>query len=235
MSGAGPQLASHAESAEVPSPCSPQAHLLHALHQPLTALQCSLELALLVPRTAAQYVHTLREALEFTARMRALVEALRELATLSSPGSLETDSFRMDKLLLSIADELQPVAETKGVHFRIVATAPLPVRAPRAHLAAVLFRLFESALSLCDNNIELQVQATTQDSKACLTFSWTQRGLPAHSPFSQPELGLLISRVAWEQAGGQWSLLRTGPRQTCALRVPLASSCATNPSQQEES
>jgi len=61
--------------------------LLHALNQPLTGLQCSLELALVSPRPAEQYVRTLREGLELTGRMRVLVQAVRELADLDQEES----------------------------------------------------------------------------------------------------------------------------------------------------
>jgi len=59
---------------------SPLAQLLHALNQPLTGLQCSMEVALGRPRTNEEYVQGLRQGLELTGRMRALVQAIREVA-----------------------------------------------------------------------------------------------------------------------------------------------------------
>src|SRR5271155_2287298 len=55
---------------------SPLGQLLHALNQPLTGLQCSMEVALAAPRTPEQYARGLREGLELTERMRTLVEAI---------------------------------------------------------------------------------------------------------------------------------------------------------------
>src|ERR1700676_3753274 len=79
MSGAAPQLASPRATEILPRGRSPLAHLLHALNQPLTGLQCSMELALSGPRRPEECVRTLREGLELTERMRILVEAIREL------------------------------------------------------------------------------------------------------------------------------------------------------------
>jgi hypothetical protein len=77
MSSAGVQLA---RSEAALNGRTPLAHLLHALNQPLTGLQCSLELALVELRSPEEYARTVREALHLTGRMRVLVEALREIA-----------------------------------------------------------------------------------------------------------------------------------------------------------
>ena len=92
MSDAGTQVAPlHASQ---PQGRSPLAHLLHALNQPLTGLQCSLELALASPRRREEYVRTLREGLQLIERMRILVEGVRELTAQSCAAS--TDQFDFD-------------------------------------------------------------------------------------------------------------------------------------------
>ncbi len=69
----------NAASSAKPGVRSPLAELLHALNQPLTGLQCSMEVALAGPRTNEEYVQGLREGLVLTGRMRVLVEAIREV------------------------------------------------------------------------------------------------------------------------------------------------------------
>ncbi len=49
MSGSGPQLAPVPGNDLLSKNRSPLAHLLHALNQPLTGLECSLELAVAGP------------------------------------------------------------------------------------------------------------------------------------------------------------------------------------------
>jgi len=219
MSGVGAQLAREAR----PQRCdrrNSMAYLLHALNQPLTGLQCSLELAATAPRSEERYACIMREALELTGRMRVLVEALGELADSSPLPAQEGTSFQLDELLRATADELGPVAENNRVRLRIAGGVPLPVRSDRTRAASVLFRILSSALSLCDQETELRVVAGAGQSGATLSFSWTQGTSPKDSPFSRPELGLLIAQAAWREAGGECEF-ETGRMQTCTIRLPL--------------
>src|SRR5208282_797823 len=120
---AGSQLASYAANAAPAKHRGALAHLLHALNQPLTGLQCSLELAVAGPRPSEQYVRTLREGLELTARMRILVEAVRELADLQTSRqeseTPEVEPLLLDALLRDAVTDLLPVAESKRVQIRL--------------------------------------------------------------------------------------------------------------------
>ena len=89
---------------------SPRAHLLHALNQPLTGLQCSLELALAKPQSLENYTRVLRVGLDLTGRMRVLVEAIRELEDAASAGPGEVEPFLLDVLLRDTVSDLSPVA-----------------------------------------------------------------------------------------------------------------------------
>jgi hypothetical protein len=221
MSGAKAQLAPERDPGTLPEGRTLVGYLLHALNQPLTGLQCSLELAVASPRSGEQYVRTLREGLDLVSRVRVLVEAIREVSDSRPTRPGENMAFQLEQPLLDVAMELQPVAEAKGVRIRIAAAA-LPVYADRCHLAALFFRLLESAISLSREKSDLQIVAAVERKDACLTFSWTQGTPPGHSPLSRPEIGLLVARAGWEQAGGTWIEIRTGATQSCTLRTPLA-------------
>src|SRR5947209_4877827 len=103
---------------------SPLEQLLHGLNQPLTGLQCSMEVALASPRTADYYAQRLREGLELTERMRGLVNAIREVVDGERErardndrvDATDTEMFELQTLLREVMDELQPVAEVKRVH-----------------------------------------------------------------------------------------------------------------------
>jgi C4-dicarboxylate-specific signal transduction histidine kinase len=223
MSASGPQLALQSAHGAIPKARSPLAHLLHALNQPLTGLQCSLELAVAGPRPAEHCVRTLREGLELTLRMRILVEAIRELADAQPSDSQEVEPFLLDTLLRSTADDLLPVAETNHVRLVLMSPAGLPVRGDRRCLAPLLFRLLESALSLAGEGTELRIAATREPEHACLVVCWNSGPPPEYSPFSRQELGLLIAQSGWERAGAEWSRTQAGTTQTCTVRLPLAS------------
>lgn len=205
----------------------PLAHLLHALNQPLTGLQCLLELALASPRPAEQYVRTLRDGLELTERMRILVQAVRELADLEPAASGPADegeAIQLDSLLRETLSDLLPVAESRSVCLKVKIEQSLPVRSNRRAIAKLLFRFLESALTLAQDRGEFQLVASIERDEACFAASWIPGPLPEHSPFSRPELGLLIAQAGWEQVGAKWTCKREGTKQSCAVQLPLASS-----------
>lgn len=222
MSSAGSQLALEPANGTLPKGRSPLAHLLHALNQPLTGLQCSLELAVAGPRPTEHYVRTLREALELTQRMRILVEAIRELGDTHPPDPQAVEPFLLDTLLRSTVEDLLPVAETNSVRLVVVNQAELPVRADRRCLAPLLFRFLESALSLAREGTDLRIAAAPEKRCACLEVSWNPGPSPEHSPFSRQELGLLIAQAGWERAGAEWTQIPAGTTLTCSVRLPLA-------------
>ena len=222
---------------------SPLAHLLHALNQPLTGLQCSLELAVAGPRPSEQYVRTLREALELTGRMRILVEAIREVADTQPSDREEFDLVRLDELLRTTVTDLLPVAQARGVRLALENQAPLPLRADRRSLTTLLVRLLDSVLSLARAGSDLRIVAAADRDEVSLVVSWNPGPPPEHSPFSRPEVGLLLARVGWERAGAEWVHTRTTPpagtaerttaasateatTEACTIRLPLAPALA---------
>jgi His Kinase A (phospho-acceptor) domain len=202
---------------------SPLAHLLHALNQPLTGLQCSLELAMASPRTSEQYTHTLRDGLELTARMRVLVEAIRELAEGESPESEVIEILSLDTLLRETVEDLLPVAETKRVQISLSGSVSLPVRAGRQMLPTLIFRFLESALSLTEAGGALCIGTEHQREEGRIVVSWTQvKRLPQYSPFSRPELGLLIASAGWKRMGADYVSDRSENVDKVTVRFPLA-------------
>ena len=216
MSSAATRLA---PSAEAPKQTA-LAHLLHALNQPLTGLQCSLELASSVPRSSEQQVRTMREALALTARMRVLVEALRELVH-SSEATEKNSDLDLDAVLADCVGQLRPMAESRGVGFRVTSGDALSIEAGRNRIATVLLRTIGAACSLCRESTDLEIKAGAKDDSAAVTISWTPGPAPEFSPFSRPELGLVIAQAAWESSGGDWVELREESRHTCTLAMAL--------------
>jgi len=150
---------------------SPLAQLLHALNQPLTGLQCSMEVALASPRTVEQYVQGLREGLQLTERMRALVEAMREVTDFEPEKETE-ETTELISLLRETVRDLEPVAQTKDVRLSLdsasgsssssLLSSSLSVRVGRARLAVLLFRLLDAALSLAERGTALRIDAGSE-------------------------------------------------------------------------
>jgi hypothetical protein len=214
---------------DVPQRRGTLAHLLHALNQPLTGLQCSLELAAASLRRAEDYDLTLRGALELTARMRILVEAIRELTEMQPPDAEASEEFDFDALLRDTVNDLLPVAESKNVDLQLVSEAPLRLCADRRYLSGLIFRWCEAALSLAESSLQITVTTeavtsepvTSKPTHARLIMTWNRGPSPEHSPFSRSELGLVISQAGWERAGAEVSGACAETQQSCTVRLPF--------------
>jgi signal transduction histidine kinase len=196
--------------------------LLHALNQPLTGLQCSMEVALASPRTAEQHVQRLREGLELTERMRALVEAIREVAQSGAERDRDEDgeAIELNALVREVVADLKPVAEVKGVGLRIEGGegSSLWVKAGRGSLPTLVFRMLESALSLADGGSPLRIELSGVADEGWIRMGW-HATLQAND-FSRAELGLLVAEAGWERRGAKWKRERAGNRETVMVQLP---------------
>jgi hypothetical protein len=212
-----------------PAGRSPLAHLLHALNQPLTGLQCSLELALIGPRGVEQHVHSVRDGLELTGRMRVLVEAIRELVDLHEAEAEKMEVIELGALLRGTVGELLPVAEAKNVRI-VLEKGPcfLLIQAERQRLSVAGFRFLESAVSRAAGGSILQISAGSEGKEAHVSVRWEpgKSLIQTHASFSPSELGLLIAQAGWERAGAQWHAERTHEAETVSIWLPLVGASA---------
>ena len=102
------------------------ADVSHELRTPLTAMKGRLSVALSQSRSAEDYEATLRA---FDQEVDRLIRLSSDLLLLSrlEQGSLKGESERLDlgELLGAIADQVQPLADLKTIHFHLT-TAPRP-------------------------------------------------------------------------------------------------------------
>jgi hypothetical protein len=202
---------------------SPVQDLLHALNQPLTGLQCCLELAAARPRSLEEYELTLREAIELTGRMRHLVEALQAVSEIQTASTEPVTDFLLDELFSTTLDELRPLADQRHVHVNVGEPRPLAVQAPRHRLKTSVFQFLEAALSLAQENSTVQVKAHEQFGFAAIDITWLEGEHPAGLPSSRPELALLIAQAGWEACGGTWTQSLAADVRTCRLQMPTSS------------
>jgi hypothetical protein len=204
---------------------SPLQLLLHALNQPLTGLQCAMEVALAKPRTVEQYIQGLREGLGLTERMRALVEAIREVADAGAEEEErdEQETAALKTILREVVDDLKPVAEAKRVCIAldVSGASSLLVRLGRRRLLTLAFRVVESALSLADRGSALRIETGSVVNLAAdevwVRIRWYAG--PRGAEFSRPELGLLVAQAGWERAGAKWERKRMENLETVTIRV----------------
>lgn len=196
--------------------------LLHALNQPLTGLQCAMEVALAAPRSVGQYAQTLRDALELAGRMRVLVGAVREVLdsdkTAAGEGGNQAIEIRL--LLEELLHELAPVAEQKSIRIILNCRTTPKVKARPAQLRTALFRLFESGMNLARPGSAFAIEASIENGALRLDVHWDV--VPAAGPMSSAEIGLLLAQAGCEHSGGRWESLRTETAQSVILRLASA-------------
>ena len=203
----------------------PTSHLLHELNQPLTGLQCCLELATVGSRSPQQYLLAIHNGLDLVGRMRMLVEALREINDIahSRPAQeslLQPEPLHLQALVRSTVEDLRPVAEARFVGITLEGEFVSQSCAAPVESARVLFRILESALSLAAERSVLRIQPGPQ-SRATITLGWTEDVITSErSSLSLPQLGLLVARVAWQHAGGGWKMHLAQASRTLILSLP---------------
>jgi hypothetical protein len=204
--------------------------LLHELNQPLTGLQCSLELAALGSRTSAEYINALHQGLDLVARMRMLVEAVREVADLAQDVSAQPEAIALDFLVRGTVDDLRPVAESRGLHIDVDGNSFPHSCLARRKLAPTVFRVIDSVLSLAASDSIVRVHLRTLNQQAAVIISWMDGKMMAENTetarlrLSPPDLGLLVARACWERAGGQWNSKIPPANHSLTLLLPWAES-----------
>jgi signal transduction histidine kinase len=211
--------------------------LLHALNQPLTGLQCSLEVALAVEQTPQEYRRFMREGLELTGRMRALVEALREVAEMErEPPCRERaeekaqDTLELGGRLREVMEDLRPVAESNQIrltgNWDSACRAEVRLGLSASGMTSWLFRLLDSILGLAaaGGEMEVTLRRSSTAQEVILEAAWT--GAEAGSEYSRPQLALIMARARVERSGGRWSRLRAGGRERVTVILPDATAGA---------
>ena len=203
----------------------PLVALLHALNQPLTGLQCGMEVALAGPRSNEQYAQGVREWLELTGRMRDLVHAIREVADADADADAESgEDAELQRalgwaawkiLLQDVVEDLRLVAEAKRVCVALEQSESLDgpglaLKAGLRKLQTLLFRLIEAVLSLSAPGSKLWIVAGDANGEPGICIRW--QGDRAAGALSRPELGLLVAEAGWERVGGAWRRERAEER-----------------------
>ncbi len=185
--------------------------IFHNLSQPLTALQCVLELSLFRDQTTEELRASVETALRNAECLRQRLLLLRELDEASDPGdlSLTTD---LGSLLRELQEELLPLCESPGEFELQLQSGPIVVCGDKTKLMRGLFYLLEYVLrySPQGSTLGLRVRSTNQG-QAEITIA-TSSCLPIN-PSAENETAathpceIEIARRSFRAVGGDFVLV----------------------------
>ena len=208
------------------------AELFHTLNQPLTTLRCSLELALVQPRTAEQTNQSLRHALEHAERIAWLVSGLQELMASDDPGD-NREVLELEVYVQQVVIDLLPVAEAAGVQLSLHRSSASCVLFEPRRLRQALFHLVEYALSAVSRGTAVKIEIREQGDEAELTlesspaqsfpestiFDAGTAGETPNEPLLSRRLQLAIVRGIIEAAGGKFHMASCGDALEVTIRL----------------
>jgi signal transduction histidine kinase len=115
-------------------------NVFHDLSQPLTALQCSLELALVRDQTIEEFRASVETAVDAAETLRQRLLLLRELSEADDPG--DTSPLALDRLLQQLREDMLPLFEDAGRSLELTCES-VEVTANEAKLTRGFFYLLE--------------------------------------------------------------------------------------------
>jgi hypothetical protein len=130
-------------------------NVFHDLSQPLTALHCSLELALARDQTIEEFRASVEAALQNAERLRQRLLLLRELSEAEDPGDTSTP-LPLDRLLQQLREDMLPLFESAGRSLELTCE-PAQVPANEAKLMPGFFYLLEFLLRCASPSCNLRL------------------------------------------------------------------------------
>lgn len=212
------------------------ADLFHALHQPLTTLQCALELAEHQPYSEDQYRNLVSDALEQVEQVAELVSGLRELFEAEDPGE-SRKAVELGSYLQEAVEELLPVAESRQVKLALHYRALPSVMADPRRFRHALFHFIEGAIESAAPGSVVTLEAMVRGGQALLELTASREDDPSSSKPSETadsaalrekmkfvwwRLALAIAARSFEAVGGQVRMKDAGSELTVQVRLPRA-------------
>ncbi len=202
--------------------CDFVSDVLHKLSQPLTALQCSLELSLIRDQTPEEFRASVEAALENADHLRQVLLLLRELSGADDHGDVSVP-VELHRLLRGVQEDFLPVFESAGGRFDL-ACYPVRVRGNTAKLTRAFFYLLEY-VSRGSASAVVSMCVEQQDGRR-VEVRTTFSGIASTAVLGDDLSGsgeVEIARRSFRALGGDLALVEsaTGQSVWCAI-LPLA-------------
>jgi signal transduction histidine kinase len=198
--------------------------VFHNLSQPLTALNCTLDLALQNDRTYEQLRASVQSALDHAERLRQRLLLVRALNDACEPGE-PAPPTDLPALLRDLEEDLSPVFESAGRSFVLrTRCGPLLVPAERMRLMRCLLVLLEYLLVYLAEGETLGLTVVRRAAHQAEIRIEGAFSLPI-GPLDDGHLHsceIELTRRTFAAAGGEFALDRaTADRGVCVGTLPL--------------
>ncbi len=196
---------------ELVSRCDFASNVFHDLSQPLTALQCSLELALVRDQTLEEFRDSVEAAIDAAEQLRQRLLLLRELSDAEDPGDASTP-LALDRLLLQLREDMLPLFESAGLTLELICE-PVEVLANEGKLTRGFFYLLEFLLRCPSPSHGLSMRGGRREQQVeiCIAGCGARIGAGMADDCSEPDWSgeLEIARRTFRALGGdlRWSVL----------------------------
>ena len=213
----------------------------HELRTPLTAIGGHIDLIAESPdgTTIGEVRDMLDVVKRNSARMRAIVEQLLDLAALDSGhADLDRDAVELSTLVTAAAEEIRPLADQRRVGVALHLPDRLSVIGDRARLCQVVHNLLDNAVKFSFDGSVVTVTLTADGDAAVLVVSDAGIGVPGdahphlfrrlfradnarHTGLPGAGLGLALCRVVVERHRGTITVTPHRPTgTTVTVRLP---------------
>jgi heavy metal sensor kinase len=154
----------------------------HELRTPLTVLRGELEHLTQDKRLDADTRETLGSMLEEVERLVKIVEGLVALSRLDA-GEAQTEwvPFDLAELATTTADQMNLLAEDKGISVLCEAKQPVPVEGDRARLKQVVVNLLDNAIKYTSGGGKIHLRVARQNGHALLDVEDNGIGIPVEA------------------------------------------------------
>jgi heavy metal sensor kinase len=155
------------------------ADVAHELRTPLTVLKGQIGVTLSRVRPNAEYEHTLHNLEEQVDRLIRLTTDLLFLSRLEQgrlPWQPETIEF--SDFLTGIVEQVQPLAESKGLKLNKEISSGLSLRGDPDHLIRLFLNLLDNAIQYTQPGGQIEVRAEGEDTGLYVSVSDTGPGIP---------------------------------------------------------
>jgi signal transduction histidine kinase len=202
--------------------------VFHNLSQPLTALQCSLELSLFRDQTLDELRASVETALQNAECLRQRLLLLRELDEANHPGDLSQPTDLIG-LLGELQEELLPVCESAGLRFEVQSQCrAIKVYGNETKLMRGFYYLLEYLLRYSPKGSTLGLRLALREGRQVEISIAASSCLPVSSS-AENQTGpqfpceIEMARRSFRAAGGDFVLLCSEtPQSAWKAMLPLA-------------